>query len=93
MAAGATPGTSASVLLDMSQVADDVDVVMAGYREVWLDQHPPRAVERDAKCLRQRRGGDTRRPNDGVSMNAFRPDGDPLLIDSGHLNPCPDGDT
>ncbi len=49
IAAGSDAGHERSILFDVGQVADDVDVVAAGDRQVGLDHDAARAVERDAE--------------------------------------------
>ena len=43
-----------AVAFDVSQVADDVDIVVAGDRQVGFDQDAARVIERHAERLCQR---------------------------------------
>ena len=70
-----------AVVLDVGQVADHVDIVVAGDGQLGLDHDAAGPVERHTERLRQRRGGDARGPDDRVSMDPLAPDPDPFGVD------------
>ena len=63
-----------AVDFDVGQVADDVDVVMPGDRQIGLDQHAARPVERRTERLGQRRSCHTRSPEHRLRVNALAAD-------------------
>ena len=83
IAAGASPGTGLPLLSSRSdcEVADDERLGMPGNRQVWLDQHAPRAVERHAERARQRRGGDAGGPEHGARLDVLFTERTPRGVD------------
>ena len=89
---GGDPRHERAVVLDVGQVADDVDVVAAGDRQLGLDHDATGPVERDTERPGQRRGGDARGPDDRVGVDPLAADPDALGVDPRDLDPGPDGD-
>ena len=79
-----------AVVLDVGQVADDVDIVVAGDGQLGLDHDATGPVERHAERPGQRRRGDARGPDDRMSMDPLAADPDALGVDPGDLNSGPD---
>ena len=86
------PGDQRPILLDVGQVADDVDVVAAGDAQLGLDQDAPGAVQRHAERPGQRRRGDPRGPDHRVGADPLGTDPDAAGVDPRDLDPGPDGD-
>ena len=80
-----------SIALDVGQVADAVDIVVAGNGQLGLDHDATGPVERHSQRLRQRRGGNARGPDDGMRMNPLGSDPDPFGVDPRDLHAGPDG--
>ncbi len=76
-----------SVVFEVGQVADDVDIVTARDGQLGLDHDAAGPVERDAERLGQRRGGDPRGPDDRLRMDPLAADPDSVGVDPRDLRP------
>ena len=83
IAAGATPGTGDPSCSMLGEVADDVDLGVAGDCQIGLDPDAPCAVERGAERARQGRGRDARGPEHGPRLDPLGTNVDPFGVDGG----------
>ena len=87
---GSDAGDRLPVLLERRQVADHEDVVPARHGQGRLDAHAPGAIERHPEALREGRGRDAGRPQDGAGEDPLVPERDAGGVDAGDARPGPD---
>ena len=78
--------------LHRGEIADDEDLRMPGHRQVGLDLHAARTVERRAELGAKRRAPHAGRPDHGLRGDALLAELYALGVDPGHHAPRPHGD-
>ena len=87
---GRDAGDRLPVLLERRQVADHEDVVPARHGQGRLDADAPGAIERHPEALREGRGRDAGRPQDGAGEDPLVSERDAGGVDAGDARPGPD---